>query len=135
MATKQEIIDFLADEFPQFAYLVDAVGDKSSVLRLKTSHDNLRPGGTISGPSLFGVADGALYVAILAELGIVALAVTTNMNINFLRKPAPDKDIIAECQLIKVGRSLVVGDVFLYSEGDPAPIAHAVGTYSIPPKR
>jgi acyl-coenzyme A thioesterase PaaI-like protein len=81
------------------------------------------------------VADIALYVAILAEIGIVPLAVTTNLNINFLRKPAADRDIIGVCKLIKVGRTLATGEVYLYSEGDERPVAHAVGTYSIPPER
>jgi acyl-coenzyme A thioesterase PaaI-like protein len=75
----------------------------------------------------------ALYAAILGEIGIVPLAVTTSLNINFLRKPSADRDIVGVCKLIKVGRSLVTGDVYLYSEGDDRPVAHAVGTYSIPP--
>jgi len=82
-----------------------------------------------------GVADVALYAAILGEIGIVPLAVTTNLNINFLRKPAADRDIIGVCKLIKVGKTLAIGDVHLYSEGDGRPVAHAVGTYSIPPAR
>jgi acyl-coenzyme A thioesterase PaaI-like protein len=73
-----------------------------------------------------------LYAAILGEIGIVALAVTTNLNINFLRKPSAGKDIIAECTLIKVRRRLIVGEVALYSEGDACRVAHAVGTYAIP---
>nr|WP_280636399.1 PaaI family thioesterase [Endozoicomonas sp. G2_1] len=95
----------------------------------------MRPGGTVSGPTLMAMADAALYVAILAEIGLVALAVTTNLNINFLRKPAADKDIIAKCQLIKLGKTLAIGDVFLYSDGDDNPVAHAVGIYSIPPNK
>jgi acyl-coenzyme A thioesterase PaaI-like protein len=81
------------------------------------------------------VADVALYVTILGEIGLVPLTVTTNLNINFLRKPSPENDIIGKCKLIKIGRSLAVGEVFLYSEGDKDPVAHAIGTYSIPPKR
>jgi acyl-coenzyme A thioesterase PaaI-like protein len=79
------------------------------------------------------VADVALYVAILGKIGIVPLAVTTSLNINFLRKPSSNERIIAECSLIKVGRTLVVGEVSLYSEGVSDLVAHAVGTYSIPP--
>jgi acyl-coenzyme A thioesterase PaaI-like protein len=78
------------------------------------------------------VADVALYVAILGEIGIVPLAVTTSLSINFLRKPAAEKTIIGACKLLKVGKSLAVGEVTLYSEGSPEPVAHAVGTYSIP---
>lgn len=135
MATKQEIINFLKKEFPQFPYQIDEVGEQSSVIRHHIQHGDLRPGGTVSGPTLFGISDAALYVAILGEIGIVALAVTTNMNINFLRKPSATQDIIANCKLIKVGKTLIVGDVFLYSEGNDAPIAHAVGTYAIPPAK
>src|SRR5690606_19121575 len=94
--------------------------------------EDLRPGGTVSGPVLMAVADVALYVAILGEIGIVPLAVTTSLNINFLRKPAADRDIIGVCTLLKVGRSLAVGEVSIYSAGDPDPVAHAVGTYAIP---
>lgn len=135
MASKQEIIDFLANDFPQFEATIEEVSNQSSIIRQPIQQKHLRPGGTVSGPTLFAVADSALYVAILGELGIVALAVTTNMNMNFLRKPSPDCDIIAKCTLIKVGKTLVIGDVFIYSDGDDAPIAHAVGTYAIPPKR
>ena len=95
--------------------------------------DELRPGGTVSGPVMMAVADFALYVAILGEIGLVPLAVTTNLSINFLRRPSPDSDVIGKCRLLKVGKSLVVGEVALYSEGDEDPAAHVVGTYSIPP--
>ena len=101
--------------------------------RHKIGADELRPGGTVSGPVLMSVADVALYVAVLGEIGLVPLAVTTSLNINFLRKPASDKDILGECKLIKLGKSLAVGEVSLYSEGNKEPVAHAVGTYSIPP--
>ena len=79
------------------------------------------------------MCDTALYVTILGELGLVALAVTTNLNINFLHRPAANVDVIAECRLIKVGKKLVVGDVTLYSDGFDQPIAHATGTYALPP--
>ena len=92
----------------------------------------LRPGGTVSGPVLMAVADVAMYVATLAEIGIVPLAVTTSFTINFLRKPAADKRIIGVCKLLKVGRALAVGEVSLYSEGVEDAVAHAVATYSIP---
>ena len=100
------------------------------------SHDigpaELRPGGTVSGPVLMSVADVALYVAILGEIGIVPLTVTTSLTINFMRRPSATKKIVGVCKLLKVGRSLAVGEVHLYSEGMPEPVAHAVGTYSIP---
>lgn len=135
MATKDEIEAFLATDFPQCNSAIESVGDRSATVRHRIGHDELRPGGTVSGPVLMEVADIALYIAILGEIGIVPLAVTTGLNINFLRKPSAQRDIIGVCRLIKVGRALVVGEVNLYSEGGDEPVAHAVGTYSIPPRR
>jgi len=134
MATKIEIVEFLKRDFPQTRCIVDEVGNASATVRHSVGTDELRPGGTVSGPVLMAVADVALYVALLGEIGIVPLAVTTSLSINFLRKPAPSRSIIGICKLIKVGRSLAVGDVALYSEGVEDMVAHAVGTYSIPPK-
>ena len=94
--------------------------------------DELRPGGTVAGPVLMAVADVALYVAILGEIGIVPLTVTTSLNINFLRKPSAERSIIGVCKLIKLGKTLAVGEVSLYSDGLPDAVAHAVGTYAIP---
>lgn len=135
MTSVEEITRFLAADFPQCNSVVDAVGKRTATVRHKIGEDELRPGGTVSGPVMMAVADVAIYVAILGEIGIVPLAVTTSLNINFLHKPAADRDLIGECRLIKVGKKLVVGDVYLYSEGDEQPVAHAVGTYSIPPAR
>jgi uncharacterized protein (TIGR00369 family) len=101
-------------------------------VRRTFSAQSLRPGGTISGPTMMGLTDFAMYVAVLASVGPVPLAVTTNLNINFLRKPA-QKDLIAECKLIKLGKRLAVGEVQIYSEGDDEMVAHATSTYSIPP--
>jgi uncharacterized protein (TIGR00369 family) len=133
MVTKTDIVDFLSREFPQNKCLVEAVGVRSATVVHPIDDDHLRPGGTVSGPLLMTVADIALYVAILGTIGIVPLAVTTSLTINFLRKPAADQPIVGVCQLIKVGRTLVVGEVSLYSRGKPDLVAHAVGTYSIPP--
>jgi acyl-coenzyme A thioesterase PaaI-like protein len=135
MATQSEIAAFLAREFPQSRSTVEAVGGQSATVRLQTGHADLRPGGTVSGPTLMAVADMALYVAILGEIGIVPLTVTTSLNINFLRKPAADRAVVGVCRLKKLGRSLAVGEVDLFSEGVAEPVAHAVGTYSIPPQR
>jgi acyl-coenzyme A thioesterase PaaI-like protein len=132
MATKEEIVAFFAAQFPQTKCVVEAVGNKSATVKHHVGNDELRPGGTVSGPVLMGVADVALYVAILGEIGIVPLAVTTSLSINFLRKPESNKAIVGVCKLMKVGRSLAVGEVALYSEGSEEPVAHAVGTYSIP---
>lgn len=132
MATQQEIIAFLAAEFPQTRCTVQAVGGASATIRQPVSEADLRPGGTVSGPTLMAVADVALYVAILGEIGIVPLTVTTNFSINFLRKPAAGRAIIGVCRLLKLGKTLAVGEVSLYSEGSDEMVAHAVGTYSIP---
>jgi len=135
MATKADIVDFLAREFPQSKCVVEEVGGGSATIMHPIGPDQLRPGETVSGPLLMAVADVALYVAILATIGIVPLAVTTSLTINFLRKPSPHRPIVGVCQLIKVGRSLAVGEVALYSGREGEMVAKAVGTYSIPPKR
>ena len=132
MPTKTEIIAFLKRDFPQNKCIVLEVGNASATVKHPISTDELRPGGTVSGPVLMTVADVALYVAILGKIGIVPLTVTTSLTINFLRKPSAGKDIVGICKLIKVGRSLAVGEVALYSEGVEGMVAHAVGTYSIP---
>lgn len=133
-ASKEEIADFLAAEFPQTKCKIEAVGERSATLSHEVGIDELRPGGTVSGPALMSVADVAIYVAILGNIGIVPLTVTTSLSINFLRKPSAQARIIAECHLIKVGRTLIVGEVALYSEGSSDMVAHVVGTYSVPPK-
>lgn len=133
LPNRDQIAAFLARDFPQNRCTVVAVGDGAATVRHAVGDAELRPGGTVSGPVLMTVADLALYVAILGEIGIVPLTVTTNLNINFLRKPAADRAIVGVCKLIKLGRSLAVGEVALRSEGDDALVAHAVGTYAIPP--
>ena len=132
MPTKEEISKFLVQEFPQTKCTVEAVFGMGATVKHEIGLEELRPGGTVSGPVLMAVADVAIYVAILGEIGIVPLAVTTNLSINFLRKPAADRAIIAMCNLMKIGSSLVVGEVTLYSEGLEEPVAHVVGTYSVP---
>ncbi|TMM46332.1 PaaI family thioesterase [Colwellia ponticola] len=132
MATKQEIEDFIKTDFPQAKCTIDAIGKQSATIRHAIGFDELRPGGTVSGPTLMTIADCALYIAILGEIGIVSQTVTTSLTINFMRKPSAKKDIIAHCNLLKVGKKLAVGEVSLYSAGDDKPVAHVVGTYSIP---
>jgi uncharacterized protein (TIGR00369 family) len=94
----------------------------------------LRPGGTVSGPTLMALADFAMYVVLLSAIGPVGLAVTTNLNINFLRKGQPGRDVLAAARLLKLGKRLAVGEVNLLSGGSPDPIAHVTATYSIPSK-
>ena len=136
-STKAEIIAFLQAEFPQSLEKCDieSVTAKGASIIYHIDAADLRPGGTVSGPTMMTAADYALYIAILGEIDIVALAVTTNLSTNFLRKPSADQDIRAVCRLMKVGKALIVGDVWLYSLDSDEPIAHVVGTYSIPPQR
>ena len=135
MVTKEAMALFLAAEFPQTKCTIDALGEDAATVRHPVGPAELRPGGTVSGPVMMTVADVALYAAILGRIGIVPLAVTTSLTINFLRKPSADADILGVCQLLKVGRTLAMGEVTLYSEGSAEPVAHAVGTYAIPPSR
>jgi uncharacterized protein (TIGR00369 family) len=131
-----ELEERLARDFPQGGYgkriRIEAVGSMTARLRYTADEKNLRPGGTVSGPTLMGLADGAVYVAILANIGWIPLAVTTSLTINFLRKPAPG-DLIAECTLIKLGKRLAVGEVGLREAAEEELVAHCVATYSIPP--
>lgn len=113
---------------------VESVEHRFAKLRLKVGQRSLRPGGTVSGPAMFMLADTAFFVAVLASVGPEALAVTTQMSINFLKKP-PAADLVAECRLLKLGSRLAVGEVSIFTEGDSEPVAHATGTYSIPPRR
>ncbi|MFG1478194.1 PaaI family thioesterase [Xanthobacter sp. V4C-4] len=134
--TIAELEAFLQVEFPQAfgpgrPHHVEAIGRRAATVRLDADEAHLRPGGTVSGPALMALADIAVYVALLAQIGPVALAVTTNLSINFLRKPAPGP-IRADARLIKLGRRLAVGDVGLRGEGDDDLVAHCVATYSIP---
>jgi len=131
--TVDEVKAFFDEEFPGNNLIIEQLGDRKARIRRFPQAENLRPGGTVSGPFMMGLVDTALYVAIFGEFGLLAMAVTTNININFLRKPVANKDVIADCRLLKVGRQLVVGEVSLFSDGDDQAIAHAVGTYSVPP--
>lgn len=128
----EQLNAFFRSEFPQAKVSVEALGEGSASVRHSVGVDELRPGGTVSGPVMMATADVALYAAILGSIGIVPLAVTTNLNINFLRKPAAGQDILGVCRLLKVGKTLAIGEVSLYSEGSDEPVAHATGTYAIP---
>ncbi|MFA5123405.1 PaaI family thioesterase [Zavarzinia sp.] len=132
--TAAQVQDFIEQVFEQATHIrIEETAPGSARCRLAFDNRHLRPGGTISGPAMFQLADCALYAMILGTLGPVALAVTTNLNINFLRKPGP-RDLVAECRALKFGARLVIGEVSLYSDGDPELVAHATGTYSIPPR-
>jgi uncharacterized protein (TIGR00369 family) len=100
-------------------------------IRMPFQTRQLRPGGTISGPSLMALADTGLWVALLAMIGREALSVTSHLDIDFLRKPAA-ADVIADTVLHKLGKRLAVGTVLMYSDGEDMPCARASVTYAIP---
>lgn len=126
---------FMSEQFPQVAgeFTIEEVDADRLGLRLRVTDRHLRPGGTVSGPTMFSLADVAIYLAIQSRIGPVPLAVTTNCSIDFMRRPRAGRDLVCEARLLKLGRKLAVGDVLVYSEGDSAPVARASLTYSIPP--
>ncbi len=132
---KDALNAFLYEVFEQVAddFHVDQVDEDEIHLRLIAHDKHLRPGGTISGPAMFGLADVSAYLATLAHIGPQALAVTTNCSIDFMRKPEAGKDLVARARLLKLGKQLSVTDVLLYSEGLDKPVARASLTYAIPP--
>lgn len=135
--TIAEIESFLTEHFPridQMLLTIESLAPRQMRLRMGHHANQLRPGGTISGPTQMALADVGVYILLLAHIGPVALAVTTNLNINFLRKPAP-ADLLADIKLLKLGQRLAIGEVTMYSEGEDDPVAHATVTYSIPPSR
>jgi uncharacterized protein (TIGR00369 family) len=133
-----QLSDFLGDEFPQVfnpasGLSIEEVWHGGARVRQAYLAKFIRPGGTMSGPTMMALADFAMYVGVLAAIGPVPLAVTVNLNINFLRKPAA-RALIAECRLLKLGKRLAVGEVTIHSEGIKEPVAHVTSTYSIPVK-
>ena len=129
-----EVQDYLTEVFPQSApdLVIEDLGHCRARVRMKIREEHLRPGGTVSGPTMFALADNTVYVAILGMVGRVPLAVTTGGNIDFMRKPSAGQDIVADCTLLKLGRVLAVGDVLVRSVGQDAPAARASFTYSLP---
>ena len=135
MITIQELESLTREMLPfagDYGFKVENLGEGKATVRAPYTESFLRPGGTISGPVMMGLADYALYAAILSRIGRVEQAVTTNLNANFLRRPAPG-DLLAEASVIKLGKRLAVGEVELYVDGDEEMVAHVTSTYSIPP--
>jgi len=133
----EELERFFLAEFPQVFHAesglaIEAVWERGCRVRQAFRQRSVRPGGTISGPTMMALADFAMYVAVLAAIGPVPLAVTINLNINFLRKAAP-RDLLAEARLLKLGKRLATGEVTICSQGEAEPVAHVTSTYSIPP--
>ena len=133
LMTKEELNDFLEKEFPQVNknFEILKVNDKKFSMLMHISSEHLRPGATVSGPTMFLLADVTFYLATLSVIGPKSLTVTTNCSINFLRKPN-EKNLISEARILKLGKTLSVGDVLIYSEDIDEPVAHASLTYSIP---
>ena len=136
LALDREALGAYLDEvFPQVRgqFSVDELAPMDITMRLRVGEGHLRPGGTVSGPSMFALADVTVYALVLSMVGRRALAVTTNCSIDFMRKPASGCDLLARGRLLKLGRVLAVGDVLMMSEGSTTPVARASLTYSIPP--
>ena len=133
LMTKEELNDFLEKEFPQVNknFEILKVSNKNFSMLMHISSEHLRPGATVSGPTMFLLADVTFYLATLSVIGLKSLTVTTNCSINFLRKPN-EKNLISEARILKLGKTLSVGDVLIYSEDIDEPVAHASLTYSIP---
>ena len=136
---RDEMAAYLDEVFPEIHHggrtmEVEAVEYGTCRVRMVYHPRHVRPGGTLSGPSMMTLADFALYVAVLSVVGRVELAVTTNLSINFLQKPEK-ADLIAECRLLKAGKRLCVGEVSIFSDGGEEPVAHVTGTYSVPPRK
>lgn len=133
--TPQEFESLAKEHVPIVGYLgvsIERLGEGTARGRVPYREEFLRPGGTIAGPVLMALADFVMYGALLSKIGRVELAVTTSLNINFLRRPSP-VDVIAQASLIKLGKRLAVGEVQLFSDGEDDMIGHATCTYSIPP--
>ncbi len=135
--TRQELQDFMVQQFSQVAgvFQVQELAPNRISVAMAVGEKDLRPGGTLSGPTMFALADVSVYLAILAMIGPRALAVTTSCSMDFMRKPAAGVDLVGKARLLKLGRVLAVGDVLIYSQGSEAPVARASMTYSIPPAR
>ncbi len=133
--TAPEIFALMHKVFPTVKAMnfeIEQLDDDTITLSRHTTDQDLRPGHTISGPAMMTMVDTAAYFLILSRIGPEALAVTTNLNINFLRKPVPGK-LTARGELLKLGKRLVIVEVSLYTEASDKRVAHATVTYSIPP--
>lgn len=133
--TIPELHDYLTEIFPQMRGRFEVLEMQPGRLRVRmqAKDADLRPGGTVSGPALFALADCSFYLMLLAVIGREPLTVTTGCSIDFMRKPAPGA-LIAETRLLKLGRSLAVGDVLICAESAGPPVARASLTYALPPR-
>ena len=131
---KETLLEYVETVFPQIKgeFQIDYLDESFLIVRLLAQEHHLRPGGTVSGPSMFSLADISVYLSVLAAIGPEALTVTTNCSLDFMRKPVSEADLLAHCKLLKLGKSLAVGDVLIFSDGMDKPVARATMTYAIP---
>ena len=131
---KETLLEYVETIFPQIKgeFQIDHLDEALLIVRLLVQEHHLRPGGTVAGPSMFSLADISVYLSVLAAIGPEALTVTTNCSLDFMRKPVSETDLLAHCKLLKLGKSLAVGDVLIFSDGMYKPVARATMTYSIP---
>jgi uncharacterized protein (TIGR00369 family) len=135
----QQLNDFISEVYPQMmdqfpGYECTLVEPGHVIVQMTTDGRHIRAGGTISGPTLFALADMGGYACVLSHVGREALAVTTNLNINFMRKAEPGL-LLADCRILKLGKRLMVFEASIVTNKSSAVIAHATGTYAIPPNR
>ena len=131
---KETLLEYVETIFPQIKgeFQIDHLDEALLIVRLLVQEHHLRPGGTVAGPSMFSLADISVYLSVLAAIGPEALTVTTNCSLDFMRKPVSETDLLAHCKLLKLGKSLAVGDVLIFSDGMDKPVARATMTYAIP---
>ncbi|GAB2580359.1 MULTISPECIES: PaaI family thioesterase [Nitrincola] len=136
LMNQDDMTAFLQDVYPQFNGEVAEITEDYALLRLPIDNTHVRPGNTVSGPTMMALADVALYVVILSRIGPEALTVTTDFTCHFLNKPSANAALMAKATILKLGKRLVIGEVELYSEGEEeSMVAHVVSTYSIPPRK
>ena len=131
-----EFEEFAREKLPlvgQLGIRAERIDAGHVVMRMPCTDDVLRPGGTVNGPAMVALADVAMYVVVMSLIGSGELAVTTTLTANFLRRPKP-ADLVAEARILKLGKRLAVGEVSLYTDGEPDPVTHVTATYSIPPR-
>mgnify|MGYP001433451067 CR=1 FL=1 len=130
---KKNLLDYVEGIFSQIKgeFTIDSLEENAIIVRMSVEERHLRPGGTVSGPSMFALADVSVFMSVIAAIGPKALTVTTNCSMDFMRKPLANADLIATCKLLKIGKTLAVGDVLIYSDGTQDAAARATLTYAI----
>ena len=130
---QKNLLEYVEGIFSQIKgeFTIDSLEENAIIVRMSVEERHLRPGGTVSGPSMFALADVSVFMSVIAAIGPKALTVTTNCSMDFMRKPLANADLIATCKLLKIGKTLAVGDVLIYSDGTQDAAARATLTYAI----